>query len=93
MYRYTCIQCTCTWGCKLIFGLTIATNLLCHVQALCCKYWQCSGVRCAQAFLGLRAAGILSDASKMKGTKVLTLGAGREVLPHNMAVTIYIHAL
>ena len=23
----------------------------------------------------------------MKGTKVLTLGAGREVLPHNMAVT------
>ena len=32
----------------------------------------------------------------MKGTKVLTLGAGREVLPHNMvdvdAVT-YIHAL
>ena len=24
---------------------------------------------------------------KMKGTKVLTLGAGREVLPHNMAVT------
>ena len=35
----------------------------------------------------------------MKGTKVLTLGAGREVLPHNMAVTkmymrmTYIHAL
>ena len=25
----------------------------------------------------------------MKGTKVLTLGAGREVLPHNMAVTGY----
>ena len=25
--------------------------------------------------------------SEMKGTKVLTLGAGREVLPHNMAVT------
>ena len=25
--------------------------------------------------------------STMKGTKVLTLGAGREVLPHNMAVT------
>ena len=24
---------------------------------------------------------------EMKGTKVLTLGAGREVLPHNMAVT------
>ena len=23
----------------------------------------------------------------MKGAKVLTLGAGREVLPHNMAVT------
>ena len=33
---------------------------------------------------------------EMKGTKVLTLGAGREVLPHNMAVTMrmtYIHAL
>ena len=31
----------------------------------------------------------------MKGTKVLTLGAGREVLPHNVAVTkdAYIHAL
>ena len=30
---------------------------------------------------------------KMKGTKVLTLGAGREVLPHNMAVTkMYIDA-
>ena len=35
----------------------------------------------------------------MKGTKVLTLGAGREVLPHNMAVTkmymrmTYIHAI
>ena len=29
----------------------------------------------------------------MKGTKVLTLGAGREVLPHNMAVTkMYIDA-
>ena len=28
----------------------------------------------------------------MKGTKVLTLGAGREVLPHNMAVTkMYIY--
>ena len=26
-------------------------------------------------------------ASLMKGTKVLTLGAGREILPHNMAVT------
>ena len=26
-------------------------------------------------------------AAQMKGTKVLTLGAGREVLPHNMAVT------
>ena len=25
--------------------------------------------------------------SYMKGTKVLTLGAGREVLPHNVAVT------
>ena len=25
--------------------------------------------------------------TQMKGTKVLTLGAGREVLPHNMAVT------
>ena len=24
---------------------------------------------------------------RMKGTKVLTLGAGREILPHNMAVT------
>ena len=28
----------------------------------------------------------------MKGTKVLTLGAGREVLPHNMARMTYIHA-
>ena len=28
-----------------------------------------------------------SIAEEMKGTKVLTLGAGREVLPHNMAVT------
>ena len=29
----------------------------------------------------------------MKGTKVLTLGAGREILPHNMAVTkMYIDA-
>ena len=27
------------------------------------------------------------DTDIMKGTKVLTLGAGREVLPHNMAVT------
>ena len=26
-------------------------------------------------------------AESMKGTKVLTLGAGREVLPHNVAVT------
>ena len=39
------------------------------------------------------------DTDIMKGTKVLTLGAGREVLPHNMAVTkmqmrmTYIHAL
>ena len=35
-----------------------------------------------------RACAVLFLAPKtMKGTKVLTLGAGREVLPHNMAVT------
>ena len=31
--------------------------------------------------------GLDVGAISMKGTKVLTLGAGREVLPHNMAVT------
>ena len=31
--------------------------------------------------------GNILSALEMKGTKVLTLGAGREVLPHNMAVT------
>ena len=30
---------------------------------------------------------IVCTTTIMKGTKVLTLGAGREVLPHNMAVT------
>ena len=29
--------------------------------------------------------GMIGITIKMKGTKVLTLGAGREVLPHNMA--------
>ena len=35
--------------------------------------------------LGAAGAGIIT--AIMKGTKVLTLGAGREVLPHNVAVT------
>ena len=38
----------------------------------------------------------MPKAIEMKGTKVLTLGAGREVLPHNMAVDaddIYTHPL
>ena len=41
-----------------------------------------SGMCCRKDSLNL-----ISSALIMKGTKVLTLGVGREVLPHNMAVT------
>ena len=49
--------------------------------------------KCNAQIMRVRAKHSLNDVSpkmvngRMKSTKVLTLGAGREVLPHNMAVT------
>ena len=63
-----------------------------------CTKAACRGLRRAQQLLAnfdqfCISLTSTSAPSQMKGTKVLTLGAGREVLPHNMADDIYTRPL